>query len=208
MEVVMGRVGLIMAAALLLVSNSAMADSIAGKLGVSVRGGFTVPADNKLEVSGLKIETDTGWNVGGGLTYGINDAIAANLDVIYFQSGGKVMGVDVGTGKTTDISLGVQYRFIPRNVLVPYVGAGIDVLINNFSADSNLGAPSALDVDTTFGGHLSVGIDYFIARNVALNAEFRGVLSTEGDVKDDTGFVGAKYDPSNFSGLFGIRYFF
>ena len=194
-------------AALLLMANSAMADSIAGKFGVSLRGGFTVPTDSEL-VGGPKIEPDTGWNVGGGFIYGITDTLAADLDVIYNQSDAKITGIDVGTGKTADISLGLQYRFMPRNILVPYVGAGVDVLVNNFTGNSNLGAPSTLDVDTTFGGHLSAGLDYFITRNFALNAEFRGVLSTEGDVKDNTGFVGAKYDPSNFSGLFGVRFFF
>ena len=197
----------LVAAALLLISNAAMADSIAGKLGVSVRGGFTVPADSEFS-DGTKIETDTGWNVGGGIIYGINNNFAAALDVIYSETDAKAEGIDIGVGKTTDISLGVQYRFMPQNTLVPYVGAGIDVLVNDFSPNSNPLIPSSLDTDTTFGGHLNAGIDYFVAKNVALNAELRGVLSTEADVKDSIGFAGAKYDPSNFSGLFGVRVFF
>jgi outer membrane protein len=203
----MKKMGFWVVAALMLSANAAMADSIAGKLGVSVRGGFTVPADSELS-DGTKIETDTGWNVGGGIIYGINNNFAAALDVIYSETDAKATGIDIGVGKTTDISLGVQYRFMPQNALVPYVGAGIDVLVNDFSPNSNLLVPSSLDTDTTFGGHVSAGIDYFITSKVALNAELRGVLSTEADVKDNTGLVGAKYDPSNFSGLFGVRVFF
>ncbi len=203
----MKKMSFLVAAAVLLISNAAMADSIAGKIGVSVRGGFTVPTDSEFS-DGTKIETDTGWNVGGGIIYGINNNFAADLDVIYSEHDNKVTGIDIGVGKTADISLGVQYRFMPESALVPYVGAGIDVLVNDFSPNENLLVPSSLDTDTTFGGHLSAGIDYFITKNVALNAEFRGVLSTEADVKDNTGLVEAKYDPSNFSGLFGVRVFF
>ena len=94
---------------------------------------------------------------------------------------------------------------MPKSTLVPYVGAGVDIILNDLEPDFDR---ISLNTDTTFGGHISAGVDYFITRQVALNAEFKGVLSTEGDINGAGIFPGAKFDPSNFSGLFGVRVFF
>jgi outer membrane protein len=188
-------------------ANAALAQSIAGKFGVSARGGFIIPSDDELVGAGSRIETQVGWAAGGGLIYGITDNIAAEAEVTYSQFNGKLFGIDVGTGKTTDIALGAQYRFMPQKALVPYVGVGIDFILNSFDNNPVL-SPGQLDVDWSFGGYLKTGVDYFITPQVALNAEFKGVICTTADVKDFKGYVGAKFDPSNISGLFGVKLFF
>ena len=69
------------------------------------------------------------------------------------------------------------------------------------------GIATSTDTDAAFGGFAKVGLDFFVTPKIALNAEFKGTLATEQDVKQN-GVAGIKYDPSNFSGLFGVRFFF
>ena len=198
--------------ALLMFSSAAMAESIAGKFGGTVKGGFKIAADSKTEPDvGTKIETDTGYAVGGGFIYGINDFLAADLDILYSENDMNFLSVKIAKAKVVDISLGLQYRFIPKEKLVPYVGAGISVIVPDIELDSTLagfaGIATSTDTDAAFGGFAKVGLDFFVTPKIALNAEFKGTLATEQDVKQN-GVAGIKYDPSNFSGLFGVRFFF
>jgi outer membrane protein len=148
--------------------------------------------------------------------YGITDNLSVNFDVIYMQANIKATGdgveVTMGTGKTFDFSLGAQWRFMPQSRFVPYVGVGFDVLLNKFAVDDEFGGGGlSLSVATTYGGHVSVGADFFFTPNIALNAEIRGLYSTKGDITaddDTTGTAYAKYNPSNIGGFIGIRFFF
>jgi OOP family OmpA-OmpF porin len=224
----MKKMVLFATAALLLFAGTAMAESIAGKVGVTARGGASYIFDSEFTeyatgVVDKDIKADTGWTAGGGIMYGITDNLAVTFDVIYLQTklnaSDTTRDIKFATGKTVDFALGAQWRFMPKSAFVPYIGAGLDVLWNKADittefldefADPN----GSLDVDPTYGGHLSVGADYFITPNIALNAEIRGLYSTKGDMKykaagsPEDGMVIAEYNPSNISGFVGIRFFF
>src|SRR6266702_5085812 len=182
------------AALLTLVAGTAMAaDSIQGRLGVTGKIGFIVPADSEFVGTGVVFNrnSDVGFIGGGGLIYGITDNIAGEFDITHasFGAGG---GVDFDT---TNISLGVQYRFlnIPIKHLVPYAGGGLDILIN--------GANNGLDVDTTVGVQLTAGADYFLLRQLALTSEIKGILAPDADITAGGIKVG-NFDPSSFSMTF------
>jgi outer membrane protein len=219
----MKKILLFTTAVLLLLANTAMADSVAGKFGITARGGASYILNSEwsdFELASVPtlskdIKPDIGWAGGGGFMYGITDNLAVNFDVTYFQA--KLKGSDsdvgdftVGTGKTVDFALGAQWRFIPKSRFVPYVGAGFDIMLNYLDQEF---APSFVtaDVATTYGCHLSAGADFFFTPRIALNAEIRGLYSTEGNVtiKAPIGEITiAKYNPSNISGFIGIRFFF
>ena len=189
-----------LAASVSLASGTAMADSIKGRVGVTGRVGFQVPADNNAEFGWGKNHTDTGLVGGGGLIYGIDNNIAAEFDVTHssFDS-------DFGDFGVTDLSIGAQYRFrsAQDRRLVPYLGVGIDILLTEY--DPYDGA--SMDVDTAVGAHVSGGLDYFVAHNVAFNAELKGVLAPDTNITYQGAHTG-NFDPSSFSGTVGIRYFF
>jgi outer membrane protein len=180
-------------------AGTAMADSIKGKLGVTGRIGFLVPADNTAE--NLNNKTDTGFIAGAGLIYGIDDHFAAELDVTRTS-----FGSDTGDFGITNVSLGAQYRFaLQQRQFVPYIGAGLDILVSDY--DENGGARS--DVDTTVGVHISGGVDYFLQKNLALTAEAKLVAAPDTSITDrKSGDHVGNFDPSNFSTTVGIRYFF
>lgn len=188
-----------LATAVSMTAGTAMADSIKGKLGVTGRIGLLNPADNNAEFNDNN--TDTGIVAGGGIIYGINDHIAAELDVTR-----TVFDSDTGDFGLTNISFGGQYRFaLQQSQLVPYVGAGLDILVADY--EKNNGASS--DVDTTAGIHISGGVDYFLQRNLALTAEIKLVAAPDAKITDNrTGNHAGDFDPSSLSSTVGIRYFF
>src|ERR1035437_2537837 len=106
--------------AVALTAGTAKADSIKGRLGITGRIGFLVPADNKSDF--LHNDTDTGLVGGGGLIYGIDDRFAADFEVTRTSFGSQT-----GDFGLTDISLGGLYRFQSRDKLVPYLGLGVDI---------------------------------------------------------------------------------
>jgi outer membrane protein len=195
-----------MAAVLVLAAGTAMAESIKNRIGVTGRIGFLVPADSEVVGDfGLQnASTDVGFNGGGGFIYGITDNIAAELDITHTWFGANVGSINVGDFNTTNISLGAQYRFeVPVQHLTPYVGAGLDILVNGF--DFNGGG--TLDVDTVVGAHISAGVDYFVMKQLALTAEMKGVLAPNADINGPFGKEG-NFDPMSFGMTFGARFFF
>jgi len=180
-------------------AGTAMADSIKGKLGVTGRVGFVNPADNNAEY--LDNRTDSGFVAGGGLIYGLDDHIAVELEATRAD-----FGSDTGDFGVTDISIGGQYRFaLQQHQLVPYLGAGVDILFSDY--DERFGARS--DVETTVGIHVSGGVDFFLQRNLALTAEAKLVAAPEAKITDrQDGSNAGDFDPSSFSTTVGIRFFF
>lgn len=176
-----------------LMAGAAMADSIQGKIGVSGRIGLLIPADG--DFGPFKNSTDAGFVGGGGVIYGFDKNFAGEIDISR-----TAFASDFGDFGTTNLSVGAQYRFqLSQQRVVPYVAAGLDLLMND-SGDR-------YDVDTTLGIHLGGGVDYFISRQIALNAEAKMVLSPDADISDPSGKRG-NYDPSSFATTVGVRYFF
>lgn len=182
-------------AVLAMAAGAAYGEDIGGRLGVTGRFGFAVPADS--DVNGYNVSTDPGFVGGGGLIYGVTDNIALEADITHASYGGSP---DYGFN-TTDISFGAQYRFLdlPVRHLVPFAGGGLDILLND--ADG-------ADVDTVVGGHVKGGVDYFLTKELAATAEMKWVLAPNADVQDFTGRKAGNFDPMNFSMMFGARYFF
>ena len=180
-----------------LASGTAMADSIKGKVGVTGKIGFLIPADNDTDFR--KNRTDAGFIGGGGFMYGIDDHFAAELDITRAE-----FGSETGDFGITNVSLGGQYRFALSNPkLVPYGGAGLDILVSDFDPSDG----TRRDVDTTVGFHVSGGVDYFIQKQLALTAEAKLVVAPDTSITSNGEHRG-DFDPMNVSSTIGIRYFF
>ena len=194
-----------MVISLVLTAGVAMADSIQGRMGVTGRIGFLVPSDSEAFATPSNLNTDVGFVGGGGFIYGINKNIAVELDITHTEFGADRIGLREGDFASTNISLGAQYRFVnsPVKKLVPYVGAGLDILVNDFTfADGD-----KADVDTVAAVHACGGVDYFVLKQLALTTELKGVLAPDADINFGGSKVG-NYDPTSLSMTFGVRYFF
>ncbi|MSN26231.1 MAG: outer membrane beta-barrel protein [Geobacter sp.] len=181
------------ATTLSLAAGNASADNIKGKVGVTGKIGFQIPSNG--DIGPYKNETDTGFIGGGGFIYGIDNHFAAEFDITRSD-----IGSQFGNFGVTNYSLGAQYRFTtdyPR--LSPYLGAGLDILIND--------ADQGRNVDSTVGVHASGGADYFIMKQLALTAEVKLVVAPDADINNSAGKIG-NFDPTAISTTFGFRFFF
>lgn len=183
-----------------LATGDALADSINGRVGITGRMGVFLPAGGEQVGSGIIIDTDASFIGGGGFIYGITDHWAAELDVTHTEFATDVAGRH-GDFSTTIITIGPQFRLVELPVphLVPYVAAGLDILISDVSVG---------DVDTVPGAHLTAGVDYFYLKELAFTGEIKGVLAPDADVTNANGQKIADFDPSGVAVTVGIRYFF
>jgi outer membrane protein len=190
-------------------ASNAFADSIQNRFGVTGRIGLLVPADSEFTDSSRfrKSDTDTGVVGGGGFIYGIDKNWAAEMDITHTEfRAHDGFGFEEGDFSTTNISLGAQYRFVnlPVKKLVPYAGAGLDILINDFSPVAGSGGGA----DSVLGLHASGGVDYFVLNQLAVTGQLKGVFAPTADVRDFRGVKVGNFDPSSLSLTFGVRYFF
>ena len=188
------------ALAVALLAGNARADDLRGRLAVTGRIGVSNPANSERDLGGerLIVSTDAGFIGGGGFLFGVDNNIAMELDITH-SAYHTSDTTGFGQAEVTDLSIGAQYRLPQRQRFVPYFGAGIDVLINDLPRNA---------ANTTLGLHVASGLDYFLQRQVALNAEIKGVEGFSADVKDFTGTKVGQFDPSNVSFTVGARFFF
>ena len=178
-------------------AGSVSAEGIGKRLGLTGQVGFSIPSQSDLNI-------DSAFVGGGGLIYGFNDILAIEAHVAYAPAFDVSRGnAYLTTLHTVDTSLGLQIRNnISESDLSVYLGGGVDVLF--VDADDVAGLKA--DVDTVVGGHVNVGADYFITKNVALNMDLRGAFFPDTDITV-AGRSVATYQPISFIGLFGVRYF-
>jgi len=184
---------------LTLLTSTAMAESIAGRLGVTARIGATLPLKDDF-IKGTS-ETNAGIALGGGLIYGFSEFLAADVEVLHMpQLNVQANGVKTYEAALTDVALGVQFRFLTKNKLVPYVGLGPDFI----TADLKHVNGASYKLDWTFGGHVNLGFDWFITPGIAMTTDVRGVYATDGDVLSNSTKV-SEYRPQWFQGTVGVR---
>ncbi len=192
--------GLFMAVLPLMTAAGAWAENLEGKLGVTARVGFTMPADSSWSGQN-NLAGDVGFVGGGGLLFGVTRNVAIEVEATNASYSMKnSLFIKDGTASVTNLSFAVQYRFATAGRATPYLGGGLSILFNDYTN---------AEVDTVLGVNLKGGLDYFITPQIALNMELKGVVSPTAHMRDLTGsYSGGSYDPTSFSCLFGARYFF
>ncbi|MBJ6799468.1 outer membrane beta-barrel protein [Geomonas propionica] len=194
----MRKMLLLCAAALLMaapLAGNASAEDLRGRIAVSGKIGVSNPAESEVDtINGrMVVSTDAGLTGGLGFLFGVDDNVAVEMEV----SRTRFDASSFGDADVTDVSIGAQYRFAGQQHVVPYIGAGIDVLINDLDRKYT---------NTTVGAHVSGGVDFFMNRQVALNLEMKGVEAFKADVDGPNGT--GKFDPSALSFTVGARFFF
>jgi outer membrane protein len=184
---------------LTLLTGTARADTLDGRLGLTGKGGALVPLQDDFISSTSK--SRAGLAAGGGLIYGFGGNLAAEVDVTH------VLNLDVETSGAkafeatlTDVAVGLQYRVATASRLTPFFGAGVDFIKGTLKSVNG----ANYDMDWTEGGHVNVGFDYFLTRGLAFTADLRGLIAFKGDIKNGGGKVG-EYEPTSFIGTLGVR---
>lgn len=124
-------------------------------------------------------------NVQGLVDFNAEDSYSVDLNAKY----GYFIrdGWEVGTNVTTDLSksfksggVGIftEYNFVNSTQLVPYVGVGTELVRANYnSRDDKLNTDSFNATAVNF--KTSLGLKYFISKNVALTSEVNYNIATD-----------------------------
>jgi outer membrane protein len=185
----------------MLAAGTALASGIDGRFGITGKAGALVPLQDGFisSTSGA----DPGLAAGGGFILGFGKNLAAEIDATrLLKANVNLSGSKVFEASFTDIALGLQFRMAPDNRLVPFVGGGADFIKGELKSVSG----TNYNLDWTVGGHVNLGLDYFVTRGIAFTADARALFAFDGDVNHSGAKVGS-YDPMSFIGTVGIRLF-
>ena len=143
------------------------------KSGVGFLAGYAMPAENNYS-SGLKY--------GGNICLGITKNVSIELKGLSFQSDveGNPEALSKGKLSIIPIQLSIQARFPISWRFLPYLLGGGGYYLNRFNLDEEiidawdaLGFDIEEKVENAIGYHFGAGIDLFITKNIALNADIR-----------------------------------
>lgn len=141
-------------------------------------------------------------------TYFITDSIA--LELIAATTTHDVshsFGIDLGEVSLLPPTLTLQYHFMPKERLSPYVGAGLNYTFF-YNEDAAAGSPvTSIDYDNAVGYALQAGVDYALTDNWYANIDVKKIfLST--DVSMNGGAITADVDIDPWIVGAGIGYRF
>jgi outer membrane protein len=206
----MRRVILLATVTVILTAASALAAGIDGRFGITGKAGAMVPLKDDF-VSNTTLPSpagaDPGMAAGGGIIFGVGKCLAVEIDVTHLlKSNVNISGNKYFEASLTDIALGLQYRLAADSRLVPFIGAGADFIKGELKSTVPATLDTKYNLDWTVGGHVNVGMDYFVAKGIAFTIDARGLYAADGDVNRSGTKVGS-YDPLSFIGTVGIRLF-
>ena len=164
----------------------------------------------------VSIGTDTGYNFGGGFGTTVSflpESWTLGAQVLYTSSGISTVGAAAVTGGSLDNStlsvMGVvNYHFDTGSDLGLYVGGGLGILQKDLSA--TLAGTTITLSDRQFGWQGQVGMDYPIAENTKLFAEYRYQGSLDWDINFPAGLglpvVAISINQNTHNITMGIRF--
>jgi len=148
-----------------------------------------------------------------GLSYGanFNQNWGAELALDFWQLDVEGPQGEEGIGEMAMWNLAPQVRFrVPlwHDRLVPYVVAGAGGMWSQFNDRTKDGDKYLIEAEGAWTVSLSggVGVDFFLADNIAFNVEGKYVWANPVTISIDN--RDQKYDPSSFLASFGLRLFF
>lgn len=117
------------------------------------------------------------------ITYMATENVGFELILATSQHDIDGQGAIAGLGKAADTwllppTLLVQWHFLPKGTIRPYVGAGINYTITygenaTASLENALGGPTTVDLGNSFGWAVQAGVDVDIDENWFLNFDVK-----------------------------------
>lgn len=148
--------------------------------------GVLIDADSE----GLGLEVDNAITAGTDVTYFVTKKIGVNLLAAFIspevEAQTEVESVSLGSVDALPPVLTVQYHFLDRGPIRPYLGAG-GSLVAFFGYSGTLEGVDA-DIETGFGPAVQGGVNLWATDRFAVMADFRWVwLLNDPEVTTDIG---------------------
>lgn len=178
--------------------------AVAGHLGLGLRAGPAIAVQDFSDSAGMNI----GPAIDAQISYNMLRFFEVGLDVNYETHSVSSSGSHLGRNKTVSLMPFALLRLLPAPLLSPYVSLGVGLNVNTFSESSNLSASGlSINPSNTFAIKPAVGIDAFITRHFALNAEL-GWKRNLGSVNTNVPGFGLNFNASTLQMLFGAKIYF
>jgi outer membrane protein len=185
----------------------------AGDFLVRLRGIAVIPRDNAdIDPIGGDTELENTGVPEIDFTYFITDNIAVELiaattnhDVVAENT--SIGDVDLGDVWLLPPTLLAQYHFFTKEIVSPYVGAGINYTVFYGIDEPNNGIITDIDYDNSFGWALQMGVDVRLDERWYLNADVKK-LWLDSDVSIINGAINADVDMDPWIVGMGIGYKF
>jgi outer membrane protein len=180
----------------------------AGDWLIRARGIAVVPDESsKITPIGGKAQVDTAIMPELDFSYFFTDNIAAELILATTNHNVKAVGTSIGDVPLGDVwllppTLTLQYHFMPKQMVSPYIGAGVNLTL--FYSASKGPVVADISYDTAVGVALQAGVDIKIGERTSLNLDLKKIFLNT-DVTIDAGALGmvdAKVDIDPW--IFGI----
>ena len=214
------RLGAI-SAALLLLTNAAMAQEAttepsgktAGDFMVRVRALGVIPADNA-DIDPIGGDTDLSNTATPeiDISYFITDNIALELIAATTHHDVWAKNTDLGDVNLGDVwllppTLLLQYHFLSKGTVSPYVGAGINYSIFYGVDEPNHCIIEDVDYENNLGWALQAGVDVRIADNWYVNADVKRLfLNTDASINHGAIKADVDVDPWIFGMGLGYKF--
>lgn len=132
-------------------------------------------------------DLENGFGFGVNFTHFLSNMLSVELSAERYTFDDKEDAITFGEVKATPLLVTVQFR--PATTLPVYFGAGIGYYLFSYDESSAadtlclavLGETCTYDIDNAFGFHVSAGVDFPVAENVSLTADFRYAIGNADD---------------------------
>lgn len=185
----------------------------AGDFLIRLRGIGVIPRDNAdIEPIGGDTDLENTAVPEIDISYFITDNIALELIAATTNHDVTAENTDLGDVDLGDVwllppTLLAQYHFLPKGVVSPYVGAGVNYTIFYGVDESKDSIVYDVDYKDSFGWALQIGVDVRVADSWYLNADVKR-LFLDTDVELNDGAVRADVDVDPWIVGVGIGYKF
>ncbi len=180
----------------------------AGDILIRGRGVFVTPDEGASLSAGGDVDVSNDTVPEIDVSYFITDNLA--LELIAATTRHKVSWTPTGTnlGKVSLLppTLTLQYHFVPKARLSPYVGAGLNYTFF-YNEDAPGGAVTSVNYKNHLGYALQAGVDYALSGPWSLNIDVKKIF-LQTDVSVNNGAITGKVDldPWIFGIGFGYRF--
>lgn len=185
----------------------------AGDFLIRLRGLAVIPRDHAdIDPIGGDTELENTGVPEIDFTYFITDNIAVELIAATTNHDAVAKNTSLGDVDLGDVwllppTLLAQYHFLTKEIVSPYVGAGINYTVFYGVDEPNNGIITDIDYENSLGWALQVGVDIRLDENWYLNADVKR-LWLDSDVSINHGAIEADVDMDPWIVGMGIGYKF
>jgi hypothetical protein len=177
----------------------------AGPWGLSLRMGPAIPTQNFNSSAG-GISGETGFMLNPQVIYDLTPHISVGFDFTWENHNVNAGAFNIGTVNTYSLMGLGQYRFLSSKALRPYGALAVGANINTFDVNPFF-SPATLTPANSFAIQPSVGLDWFLWRSLAVNAEI-GWKWNAGNLTTNIPGVSGTFNASSVVIFLGGKYYF